>query len=128
MRCILDANVLIFLDLDPAKLSPIAKREILNPANELFFSVASIWEMQIKIARGKLTLTRPLSDLVADQCRVNGIRILGIEPAHVYALSGLAFHHNDPFDRILIAQALHEGVSIITSDGEFEPYGVTLVW
>ncbi len=128
MRCLLDTNILIFLDLNRGRLSPKAKSEILDPANDLFLSVASIWEMQLKIARRKLTLTRPLPDVVADQCRVNGVRILAVTPAHIYALAGLAFHHNDPFDHMLIAQALHEGMTIITSDGEFAPYGVPLIW
>lgn len=66
MRCLLDTNILIFLDLNRGRLSPKAKIEILDPANDLFLSVASIWEMQVKIARGKLTLTRPLPDFVAD--------------------------------------------------------------
>ena len=128
MRCLLDANVLIFTDLDPGKLTAAAEREILNPANELHLSIASLWEMQLKIARGKLSLSRPLPDVVAEQCRVNGIRLLAVEPAHIYRLAGLPFHHSDPFDRILIAQALHEGMAIITSDGEFAPYGVPVIW
>lgn len=128
MRCLLDANVFIFLDLDPGRLSAVAQREILNPANELHLSMASLWEMQLKIARGKLTLSRPLTEIVAAQCQVNGLRLFGIAPAHVYRLGTLPFHHHDPFDRMIIAQALVEGMSIITSDGEFAPYGVALLW
>ena len=128
MRCLLDANVLIFLDLDPDRLSTAARREILNPANELYFSIASLWEVQLKIARGKLTLSRPLAEVVATQCQVNGLRLFGIEPMHVYRLGLLPFHHNDPFDRMIIAQALGEDMTIITSDGEFSAYGVALVW
>jgi PIN domain nuclease of toxin-antitoxin system len=128
MRCLLDANVFIFLDVDPDRLSAAARREILNPANELHLSIASLWEMQLKIARGKLTLSRPLAEVVAAQCQANGLRIFGIEPAHVYRLGNLPFHHNDPFDRMIIAQALVEGMTIITSDGEFGPYGVAVLW
>jgi PIN domain nuclease of toxin-antitoxin system len=80
--------------------------------------------MQLKIALGKLTLSRPLAEVVAAQCQA----IFGIEPAHVYRLGGLPFHHNDPFDRMIIAQALVEGMTIITSDGEFGPYGVAVLW
>lgn len=128
MRCLLDANVLIFLDLDPDRLSAAARREILNPANELHLSIASLWEMQLKISRGKLTLSRPLAEVVTAQCQANGLQLLGIEPAHVFRLGGLPFHHNDPFDRMIIAQALVEGMTIITSDGEFGPYGVAVLW
>ena len=128
MRCLLDANALIFLDLEPERLSVAAQREILNPTNELHLSIASLWEMQLKIARGKLTLSRPLAEVVAAQCHVNGLRLFGIEPAHVYRLGLLPFHHNDPFDRMIIAQALAEDMAIITSDGEFSAYGVRLVW
>ena len=128
MRCLLDANALIFLDLEPERLSVAAQREILNPTNELHLSIASLWEMQLKIARGKLTLSRPLAEVVAAQCQVNGLRLFGIEPAHVYRLGLLPFHHNDPFDRMILAQGLAEDMAIITSDGEFSAYGVRLVW
>ena len=128
MRCLLDANVLIFLDLDSERLSAAARREILNPANELHLSIASLWEIQLKISRGKLTLSRSLAEVVTAQCQANGLQLLGIEPEHVFRLGGLPFHHHDPFDRMIIAQALVEGMTIITSDGEFGPYGVAVLW
>ena len=128
MRCLLDTNILIYLDLDPAKLSAAARHEILEPASELFLSVACLWEMQLKIAKGKLSLSRSLAEVIAEQCRVNGLRLLGVEPAHIYRLAGLPFHHTDPFDRMIIAQALMEGMTIVTSDGEFAQYGVPVVW
>jgi PIN domain nuclease of toxin-antitoxin system len=84
--------------------------------------------MQLKIARGKLTLSRPLAEVVAAQCQANGLRLFGIEAEHVYRLDSLPFHHSDPFDRMIIAQALVEGMTIITSDGEFGPYGVAVLW
>jgi len=128
MQCLLDANILIYLDLDPAKLTPLAQREILDSANNLYLSVASVWEMQLKIACGKLALSRSLEEVIAGQCQTNGLRLLGLELPHIFRLESLPFHHNDPFDRILIAQARVEGMSIITSDGAFSQYGVTVVW
>jgi len=88
MRCLLDANVLIFLDLEPARLSAAAQREILNPANELHLSIANIWEMQLKIARGKLSLSRPLADVIAAQCQANGVRIWRILSARCRRRAG----------------------------------------
>jgi PIN domain nuclease of toxin-antitoxin system len=128
MQCLLDANILIYLDLEPAKLTPAAQREILDPANDLYLSVASVWEMQLKIARGKLALSRSLQEVIAGQCQTNGIRLLNLELSHIFRLETLPFNHSDPFDRILIAQAQVEGMAIVTSDGAFAQYGVSVIW
>ncbi len=128
MHCLLDTKILIYLDLDPSRLTKSAQSAILDPSHELYVSLASIWELQLKLAKGKITLSRPLEALVADQCHTNGIQILGIEPRHVYHLAKLPFYHSDPFDRIISAQAMVEKMSVITSDSEFSQYGAQVLW
>lgn len=87
-----------------------------DPANTLMLSVASVWEMQIKQQLGKLTLRLPLSELIEDQQKTNGVEILPISLAHVLALEALPPHHKDPFDRLLIAQANAEQIGLLSAD------------
>ncbi|NTW04407.1 MAG: type II toxin-antitoxin system VapC family toxin [Oscillochloris sp.] len=94
----------------------------------LYLSLISIWEIQIKVQLGKLALPLPLPDLVAEQQRVNGIQLFLIEIAHIYALQNLPYHHRDPFDRLIIAQATVAGLTIVTADQAFAGYGVPLLW
>jgi len=96
--------------------------------NILYLSVASVWEMQIKVQIGKLTLPKSLPDLVQNQQRVNGLLLFAIEPAHIYGLSALPPHHKDPFDRLIIAQARAEGMTIVGNDSMFVQYALQLLW
>jgi len=91
-------------------------------------SVASVWEMQIKLNLGKLKLTLPLSQVIDSQRQTNGIEILPIKLEHVLALEKLSLHHKDPFDRMLIAQALVEDVVVISGDPVFGKYSVNIMW
>ena len=84
--------------------------------------------MQIKIALGKLRLQRTLAEIITDQQTVNGIQILPVHLAHALELQNLPSHHKDPFDRLLIAQAKHEGWHILSTDPEFKAYAVPVVW
>ena len=106
MKLLLDTHSFIWWTIQQARLSATALAAIQNPQNELLLSVASIWEMQIKIQIGKLHFNLPLPQLIDDQQRVNGLQFLTIEPDHIYTLEQLPFHHKDPFDRMLIAQAM----------------------
>ncbi len=127
MRLLLDTHTFIWWDGEPGKLSPQALALCKDPTNTLVLSIASVWEMQIKIQLGKLSLRLPLRDVVAEQ-QVNGMGLLPITLPHVLALEGLPHHHGDPFDRLLIAQAKAEGVSIISHDHKFTSYPVTVIW
>ena len=102
-----------------------------DPATTLFVSVASVWEMQVKIQLGKLRVDPPLpgslADIVTTQ-QANGVRMLPIELPHVLALDRLPLHHRDPFDRIIIAQALVEDFFLASSDRVFDQYPVKLFW
>ncbi|MDJ0687731.1 MAG: type II toxin-antitoxin system VapC family toxin [Xenococcaceae cyanobacterium MO_188.B32] len=90
--------------------------------------MASIWEMQIKIQLGKLKLDLPLPDLIYSQKQVNRLKILPIELFHIWTLDGLPKHHKDPFDRILIAQAIAEKVPILSVDSIFDSYPIQRLW
>jgi PIN domain nuclease of toxin-antitoxin system len=128
MKLLLDTHAFIWWDEDPARLGTAAHAACLNPDNGLVLSTASIWEMQLKRMIGKLTLRKPLRELLDDQVRQNGLEIAPVGVEHILRLDSLPFHHRDPFDRILIAQAQVEGWSVVTQDGAFAQYGVPVVW
>ena len=128
MNLLLDTHAFIWLDDERQKLSSAAAQACSDSANALWLSAVSLWEIQIKMQLGKLTLRGSLADILREQARVNGLQILSLHPAHVLGLSGLPFHHHDPFDRMLIAQARHEGWEIISKDSEFKAYPVRVIW
>jgi PIN domain nuclease of toxin-antitoxin system len=99
-----------------------------DPANRLFLSYASIWEMQLKHQKGKLLLRKPLRGIVREQCSENGLALLPIEPTHIYALDLLPFHHTDPFDRLILAQAKSMSFTVVSDDAAFPAYGVPVLW
>jgi len=84
--------------------------------------------MQLKHQKGKLLLRKPLAEIIEEQCAQNGLLLLPIEPADIYGLGQLPFHHADPFDRLILSQARLRGFSMVTEDGEFAKYGVSIVW
>ncbi len=124
MRILLDTHILIWWDLTPEKLSATARQRLENRKDTFILSAASLWEMQIKIAIGKLTLRLPLADLVREQCDKNGFEILPITLNHVLALENLPFRHKDPFDRLLIAQAQAENLPLLSADSVFDLYSI----
>lgn len=128
MNLLLDTQAFLWLDSDQARLSSPARQACSNPQNILWLSVASAWEMQIKIALGKLRLARPLAQIITDQQTTNGVQVLPVHLAHVLALQDLPPHHKDPFDHLLIAQAKNEGWDIVSRDPEFKAYAVPVIW
>lgn len=128
MRLLLDTHAFLwFIDGSP-NLSPLAREVIEDMDNERLLSVASLWEMSIKVSLGKLKLGSSFPALVRQDVEGNAIRLLGIEPAHLEALSKLPFHHRDPFDRMIVAQSMTEGVPVVGRDEAFEKYPVKLIW
>jgi len=119
MKLLLDTHAFIWWDSEPARLSPQALTLCQSAENVLMFSVASAWEMQIKLQLGKLKLSLPLKDIIESQQQTNQIAILPITIPHVFALGNLPAHHKDPFDRLLIAQAIAEDAVLITGDKLF---------
>ena len=128
MRLIIDTQVLIWWTNDVSNISLRVQDIIFDLDNELWLSLASIWEMQIKISLGKLDLPRSLPDIIATQMEENQIKILPIELSHVYALDQLPLHHRDPFDRLIIAQSLTEKMPIASIDKAFDAYLVERIW
>lgn len=128
MNVLLDTHVLIWWSISPGNLSETVYQLLDDQSNSLFFSLASIWEMQIKLQIGKLTLNLPLPELIENQCQTNGLQLLSIETSHIYALNNLPSHHKDPFDRILIAQAIVETIPIVSIDGIFDNYPIQRLW
>jgi PIN domain nuclease of toxin-antitoxin system len=128
VKLLLDTHTFIWWDSDPARLSAMALALCSDPANELILSVTSLWEMQIKCQLGKLSLRLPLIDIVAHQQATNGVNVLPILPADVFALDGLPAVHKDPFDRLLVAQANREGAILVSADAIFTSYPVRTAW
>ncbi|HZQ67541.1 MAG TPA: type II toxin-antitoxin system VapC family toxin [Terriglobales bacterium] len=126
MKVLLDTHTFLWAINDPDKLSPKAHKVIAS--SERFWSVASIWESVIKVQLGKLPLPLPAGDYLVRQLRSNGVTLLSIEVAHALCVERLEGFHRDPFDRILIAQALEGGLPIVTADPVFSHYPVQIIW
>ena len=127
MKLLLDTHAFIWWDSDPARLSATALAAMLDPANEVWLSVASAWEMVIKVQLGKLALRLPLADIVRQQ-QANGLRVLPVALVHAMAVEGLPAIHKDPFDRVLIAQANAEGAELVSADPVVRHYPVRVLW
>lgn len=128
MRILLDTHTLIWAYTNDPKLSATAANLILSPSNECVISPASYWEMAIKLGTGKLTLSEPFPDFIQHAVFDNGFVVLPVEPRHCEPLVTLPRHHNDPFDRLIISQAVVEGISIVGTDTAFDPYPVQRLW
>jgi len=128
MRLLLDSHAFLWFIMGSANLSVNARALIEDPANERLLSVASLWEIAIKTSLGKLTLSAPFDELIPAQLKLNGIDLLNIKVDHLSTLTTLPFHHRDPFDRLIIAQAIVEKLPVISLDGAFDAYGVTRHW
>jgi PIN domain nuclease of toxin-antitoxin system len=128
MRALLDTNSFLWFISGNDKLSEAAKIFISDFNNELILSTASLWEIAIKVSIGKLELLQPYGKLIPQQLEENDIDVLPITLKHLTKLIELSFHHRDPFDRLIIAQALMEKIPIISSDTIFTDYPVKLIW
>ena len=127
MKLLLDTHAFIWWDSDPGQLSAPALAALRDPANVVWFSVVSVWEIVIKNQLGKLTLRLPLADIVAQQ-QANGLQVLPVTLPHSLAVEGLPPVHKDPFDRLLVAQTNIEGTELISADPVFKQYPVRLLW
>lgn len=127
MNLLFDTHIFIWWDSEPARLSQHILTLCKDPANRLWLSVASIWEIQIKHQLGKLQLQQPLAEIVEWQQQVNHISLLPVEVSHVLALERLPAHHKDPFDRILIAQASVAELTLMSVDPIFKAYGIDVL-
>jgi PIN domain nuclease of toxin-antitoxin system len=128
MRLLLDTHALLWFVWNHPNLSATALSLITDPKNTLFLSAASIWEIALKVGIGKLTLADPYDVFMNQAISTTGLTILPIEVRHATALAALPRHHGDPFDRMVIAQALVETWSLVGVDAVFDAYGVNRLW
>ncbi|MDP2313202.1 MAG: type II toxin-antitoxin system VapC family toxin [Pseudomonadota bacterium] len=139
MRVLVDTNGLLFALLAPERLSPRARRILEHRGSALVWSAASTWEVVVKARLGKLDLGGDVATVLGEQILRMGMRILPVEQAHSFRVAtlrdvdridadGSSRRHADPFDRLLVAQALVEGLPILTSDDQFDRYPVERVW
>ena len=126
-RLLLDSHALLWFVANDSALSATA-RNVIETGDDVFVSVASAWEIAIRVHLGKLTVDAPSAEAFFDeQMRANGFVYLPMAPAHVFRAAALPLHHRDPFDRMLIAQALVEDLSLVTRE-DFRAYGLTTSW
>ena len=125
---LLDTQVFIYA-LNTPELIPAKTRAIYDiPENEFYLSMASIWEMGIKASLGKLKFASPLKKIIQTSVQETGLKILPIRADHIYLVETLPFHHKDPFDRIIAAQALVENMPLISIDSACDAYDVQRIW
>lgn len=128
MRLLLDTHTLIWAMDEPTKLSAPAAIALQDPSNDLLLSAATLWELAIKIGTGKLTFSLPYRKWIDKAIADLQLAILPVTVEYTERLIALAKHHKDPFDRLIIAQALVEGISIVCADTVFDFYGITRLW
>ncbi|HYW14312.1 MAG TPA: type II toxin-antitoxin system VapC family toxin [Longimicrobium sp.] len=128
MNLILDTHALLwFLGGDP-RLSTAGRAAIEDRANRRLFSIAGAWEIAIKVSLGKLSLSAPFGTLIPGLLDANGIDLLQVRPDHIAELIGLPLHHRDPFDRILVTQAMVEDAMIVSADAALDRYPIRRLW
>lgn len=125
---LLDTHTFLWWIDDAPELSAAARGAIADADNDCFLSMASCWEMSMKSSLGKLKLAKPIGRFVSEQLSANSFSLLNIEMRHTAKLEKMPFHHRDPFDRLLIAQAITEKMTLVTMDKEFKKYGAKLLW
>lgn len=128
MKLLLDSHAVIWWVDQHGLLSPTAHDAISDPGNELFVSAATIWEIGIKVGIGKLKFSLPYRNWMNQAIAELRATTLPISVEYADTQSNLPKHHGDPFDRLLISQALADQISIVSSDIHFDSYGVTRIW
>jgi PIN domain nuclease of toxin-antitoxin system len=128
MRLLLDSHALLWFCEGNASLSAPARAALESPANETFVSHATAWEVAIKVRLGKLDLLVPYDELFPGTLLANGFRSLPTDFRHYRELLTLPLHHRDPFDRLLIAQAMVERMTLVSCDQHLQAYGAPILW
>lgn len=127
-RLLLDTHTFLWWVFDDPRLSGLARDAICDPEATCLVSLASAWELAIKVSLGRLELTESVATFIEAEAALNGFILLPIQLAHIATVEGLAFHHRDPFDRLLAAQALAEAIPLVSADQAFDSYGVKRLW
>ena len=128
MRILLDTHTFLWMIFGDERLNETVRTQIGSPQNEVLLSVATLWEIAIKTSLGKLELTIPFEKIIEEQLDMYAFQVLPISFTALVAVSTMPFHHRDPFDRLLVAQAIVEDVPIITRDSVFSSYPVKVLW
>jgi PIN domain nuclease of toxin-antitoxin system len=128
MKLLLDTHTFMWWDSQFDRIPSTTQAILQNPKHEIWISVVSLWEIQIKVQLGKLTLRIPLQDLVIYQQQINKIQLLPITLPHIIELEKLPFHHHDPFDRLLIAQNRVESAHLVSRDAKIRDYDCQILW
>lgn len=128
MKVLVDTHTFLWALLHDQRLTPKAKQVLRSTEHELVFSLVSLWEIAIKIKTGKLNTIGSSVAYIRDEMDAYGMQLLPIRYEHVLQLESLPHHHGDPFDRLLIAQALTESLPILSADRIFASYGIKLMW
>ncbi len=128
MRLLLDTHAFLWFIAGDARLSPPSRAAIENLDNECWVSAACLWEIAIKTSLGKLQLSEPFGVLIPRELQTSGFRVLPLEINHFNVLVDLPFHHRDPFDRLIVAQAMATEMTLVSADVQFDAYGVRRVW
>jgi PIN domain nuclease of toxin-antitoxin system len=127
VNLLFDTHALLWFLVDDQRLKPTARQLMADPLNDIFVSAASAWEIAIKVSLGKLTVPPDIATWLPEQLSTTRLTPLPISLFHAAAVERLPAHHADPFDRLLIAQATAEHLSIVTRDSQFEPYDVQVI-
>jgi PIN domain nuclease of toxin-antitoxin system len=128
MKVLLDTHAFLWSITGDDRLSKTAEEIFLDPDNNLFFSAASFWEICIKMNLGKLSLKRGWFKTIQEEMRINAVQWLPVEMRHCVELTKLPFHHRDPFDRMLIAQAMTEELQLLSRDSRLSAYEINRNW
>ncbi len=128
MRLLLDTHAFLWLVSGDERLSETARGVFLDRDNEAFLSAASFWEIGIKVSLDKLELAPQWPQAFREEMNTSSIGWLPVEMTHCVALSRLPFHHRDPFDRMLVAQAQTDGLDLVSNDRILHGYGVNVIW
>jgi len=128
MNLLLDTHAFLWFIDGSARLSSRARELIEDQGNPKSVSIASLWEMGIKIRLGRLSFEQPFEDFIPRQMELNGLVLLPLRIVHIAKIVSLPFHHRDPFDRILVAQCMTEELSIVSADPMFDKYATNRLW
>lgn len=127
MKLLIDTYAVIWFITEDDQLPAHIKKLIEDTTHTCFVSIASLWEMSIKYSLGKLDLKADLKKIF-ELIHQSGLTLLPITTTHILTITSLDFHHRDPFDRLIIAQAKSEGLTLLSKDTEFKNYNINLVW
>lgn len=128
MRLLLDTHTFIWFVIDSHRLSVIVRSFVEDENNEKLLSAASVWKIAIKQSTGKLIFGLPFRVFIEQQISLNSIELLNINLDHIDVVAALPFHHREPFDRLLIAQAMVEQIPILSVDSAFDAYPINRLW